>query len=140
MDQLLTFITQHWILSTIFALLLLALMVNEWINQSGAASKLSPEETVHWVNHKEGVIIDIRDPQAFSDGHILGSVNIPSQSFEKKLGLLDKFREQPLIVVCASGQNSSKIVAQLKLKGFRAVILGGGLQAWRNASLPLSKK
>jgi len=140
MEPLISFFIQHWILSTIFVVLLLALIVNELIFRSSSGSNsLSTEEAIQWINHKEAVLIDTRNSQAFLEGHILGSLNIPADVFSKKAGVLEKFKDRNLIIVCALGQSSQKIVSELKNKGFKAVLLSGGLAAWRSAGLPLSK-
>lgn len=141
-ESLVPFLSQHWILSSIFVLLFLALCINEFIlRRSGFGTHLlSPEQAVQWINHKEAIVVDIRNPKSFSEGHILGSLNIPEDVFDKKIGLLEKFKNRSLIVICASGQTSQKVVRDLKKKGFQALLLSGGLLAWRNAGLPLSKK
>jgi rhodanese-related sulfurtransferase len=139
MDQLTTFINQHWILSSIFVVLLLAVIVNEVFIAMSDSSHVSPAEALTLMNHQDAMVVDIRNANAFSEGHILGSTNIPLDSFEKKSASLEKHKDRNIIIVCATGQSSQKIVATLKQKGFKVLGLSGGVQAWRSASLPLSK-
>ncbi len=139
MGLFLSFVAEHWVLCSIFIVLLLALIINEFLISMKGSQNLSSTEVLHLMNHKEAVVIDVRAPQAFSEGHILGSLNIPIEAMAKKGGLLEKFKTQNLIVVCAAGQSSQKVVAELKMKGFQISGLAGGILAWRNAGLPLSK-
>ena len=140
MDDIIFFLTEHWILSGIFLLLLIALITQEWISQSFGMATVSPEEAVLWINHKQAVVLDIRQPNLFLEGHILDALNLPAASLDKKMGLLQKHQDKPLIVVWSSSQEASKVVKVLKTKGYQAVTLKGGIQEWRTAGLPLVKK
>lgn len=139
MEPFISFVTEHWILCSIFTVGLLALIVNEYFIASASSGNLSTTEALQFINHKEAVVLDIRNAQNFSEGHIIGSLNIPLEVFNKKMGLLEKFKDRPVIVVCAAGQTSQKTVAELKANSFHAMGLSGGISAWRNAGLPLSK-
>ena len=59
---------------------------------------------------------------------------------EGKLAGMVKNKATPVILVCASGARSKRAVAIAKKLGFEnARSLGGGLGAWRSASLPVEK-
>jgi phage shock protein E len=66
------------------------------------------------------VIIDVRSPQEFSEGHIKGSKNIP-------LGLLQNSVEEikksgkPVVTVCQSGMRSGSAKSFLQSKGITAI-------------------
>lgn len=139
MEQLISFVSQHWILCSIFLVMLLALVINEYFIAASSSGNLNTTEALEWINHKEAVVLDIRSAQQFSEGHIIGSLNIPIEVFDKKMGLLEKFKDRDLIIVCNAGQTSQKMVSDLKAKGFKPLGLSGGILAWRNAGLPLSK-
>ena len=77
----------------------------------------------------------------FRRGHIINAVHIPEAQIEAELPRLEKHRDQPLILVCQSGQSASRPAAKLKKAGFEKVhILAGGILGWEGASLPLTKK
>jgi len=92
------------------------------------------------INHKDAVIVDVRDQKEYETGHLLNSKLIPLSTLKGRIGELEKHRENPILMVCASGQRSRIAAAQLKNKGFtQAYSLVGGVVAWRKAELPLEK-
>lgn len=79
-------------------------------------------------NYKEllsrgSVILDVRTAAEYSSGHIAGSVNIPLQSLQGSLHLLQK--DQAIIACCASGIRSATAKSILKSAGFSEVYNGG---------------
>lgn len=100
---------------------------------SVSASALNTE-----LAEKEIFILDVREPsEVETDGYIEGSVNIPVREV---LNNLDKLPEldQPIVVTCASGHRGGMVMAALRLLGYTDVRnLGGGLNAWKKAELPL---
>jgi rhodanese-related sulfurtransferase len=95
---------------------------------------------VQLINHKDAVVVDVRDQKEFDTGHLMNSKLIPLGTIKERIGELEKYREHPIVLVCASGQRSKIAAAQLKSKGFtQAYSLIGGLVAWRKADLPLGK-
>jgi rhodanese-related sulfurtransferase len=100
---------------------------------SVSATKLN-EELVD----KAPFLLDVREAaEVEKDGYIEGAVNIPVREV---LANLDKLPglDEPIVVYCASGHRGSMILASLKLLGYTNVRnLGGGLGAWKKASLPV---
>lgn len=140
MDQFISFITQHWILSTAFAATGVALLSLEFLNTTQGARQLSPQQVTQLINHEDAVIIDIRLNERFKQGHILSAINIPSAEVETQLEKLTAHRNKPVIVICDTGQTSATIAAFLKKHDFtRAVSMKGGLNAWKEHQLPLVK-
>ena len=86
------------------------------------------------------VVLDIRTPDEFKEGHIAGATNVDfrNASFAQDLGKLDK--NQPYLMHCRSGGRSSKALEMMRDMGFTAVYhLKGGTLAWENAGQPLEK-
>jgi rhodanese-related sulfurtransferase len=97
-------------------------------------------EAVQLINHKDAVIVDVRDQKEFETGHLLNSKLIPLGTIKTRIGELEKYRDRPVIVVCTSGQRSKIAASQLKKMEFaQAYSLVGGVAAWRKAELPLEK-
>jgi rhodanese-related sulfurtransferase len=80
---------------------------------------------------KGAMIIDVRSPGEFSQGHIKGAVNIPLDSLTNKMGKL-KDKSQPIITCCASGMRSASAKGMLKSNGFAEVHNGGGWASLNN--------
>jgi rhodanese-related sulfurtransferase len=92
------------------------------------------------MNHKNALVLDVREQGEYDGGHILGSKLIPLGKLGARLGELEKYRERPIVVVCRSGQRSASACALLGKQGFsQAFNLNGGVIAWQKASLPLEK-
>ena len=79
------------------------------------------------------MIVDVRTPGEFGQGHIKGSVNIPLDQIGKKLATL-KDKNVPIITVCRSGGRSSAAVGILKNSGIEAY--NGG--AWDSLEAQLA--
>jgi rhodanese-related sulfurtransferase len=144
MDQFSTFVNfiiEHWELAVLFVVLLLACVANEVAHRSFGIPCVGPQKAVYLINHQRALVVDIRQEEAFAKGHIVGSMNVPSLLLESKLNVLKKQLDIPVIVVCTNGQESAKVAKILKTQGFKALYrMQGGLQAWKEADLPLVKK
>jgi rhodanese-related sulfurtransferase len=107
----------------------------------GNVANLTPAEATLLMNREDALVLDVRETGEWSSGHITGARHITLAQIDKRLSELDKFKEKPIIVVCATGNRSSSACGQLKKHGFGKVFsLGGGISAWRDANLPLTTK
>lgn len=97
-------------------------------------------EALQLINHKDAVIVDVREQNEYETGHLLNSKLIPLGALKGRIDELEQYREHPVVVVCASGNRSRIAAAQLKNRNFtQAYSLLGGVVAWRKADLPLEK-
>jgi rhodanese-related sulfurtransferase len=107
----------------------------------GTVANLTPAEATLLMNREDALVLDVRETGEWGSGHITGARHITLGQLDKRLSELDKFKEKPIIVVCATGNRSSSACGQLKKHGFGKVFsLGGGISAWRDANLPLTTK
>lgn len=83
------------------------------------------------------VLLDVRNPDEYCEGHIPGARLIPLGELPARLQELAQERE--ILCVCRSGNRSASAVRQLIASGYSAVNLGGGMLAWTNARLPIKK-
>lgn len=141
MDQMVEFVTNHYILSGLFAALLAALIYTTVASQLSSIKELSTHEATLLMNKEDAYILDIRPTADFKKGHILGSKQIKPELITKgDFSPLEKFKDKPIIVVCAMGMTSKRTASQMLKAGFdKVVILKGGINAWQAASLPLNK-
>lgn len=141
MNNIIEFFINHWILSAVFLLILVALLVNEWMMRTMGLPKVEPKEAVDLMNHSEAHVFDIRSQTAFSDGHILGALHLPMSHLGSKIKSFEKYKDKPVIVVCNLGQSAVEAGKVLQQHGFSQIyILNGGIQGWRAAGLLLTKK
>lgn len=110
------------------------------ITKGAQGGGLSPSEAVMLMNREKAVVVDVCEPSEFAAGHVTGAKNIPLADLESKLPTTVKNKGLPLILVCASGVRSRRALAVATRLGYeKAQSLGGGMAAWREASLPVEK-
>ena len=139
MQDLLLFINHHLAMFSVLAIVLILLIIIETIKLKNASTRLTPAQVITLVNHQKGVIIDIRSSEAFATGNITGAISLPKNDIKTKIKKIESFKSRPLVIVCATGSDSSGVAAQLAQQGFQVHILNGGIRAWRNAEMPLIK-
>lgn len=138
MDQFVEFVGNHGILFASLGLILGLLTVNLLMGSKGG---IDPQGAITAINQKDAVVVDVRPAADYSKGHIINSINIPMNGFSKQLATLEKHKAHPIIVSCRSGAQSSQACNSLRKAGFSEVYnLRGGILAWQNANLPISKK
>ena len=92
------------------------------------------------INHKNALVLDVRDESEFSAGHIRGAKLIPLLKLKDRLGELERYRQQPIVVVCRSGSRSATACALLGNREFaQSYNLTGGMMAWQKGDLPVEK-
>ena len=108
---------------------------------TGSRGSVEPQEATTMINHREGIVVDVRPMADFSQGHIISAINIPINGFKNQIEQLSKHKGKPIIISCRSGAQSAQACRQLKNAGFEEVYnLKGGMLAWQNANLPVTKK
>ena len=109
-------------------------------NRFRGVKDVSPAGALQLINHQSALVLDVRQPGEFEGGHILNAKLIPLGGIKERIGELEKYRDQSIVVVCRSGNRSGTACFILGKQGFSQVYnLAGGVQAWQKASLPLEK-
>jgi rhodanese-related sulfurtransferase len=117
---------------------LFLLLVLVACNERKAETSLPPEEfNSKFKNTPNAILLDVRTASEVKEGALPKAQNIVyDDSFSNKLGSLSK--ETPVFIYCAAGKRSAKAAEILKERGFKVVYqLKGGLDAWKEAKLPL---
>jgi len=98
--------------------------------RANASDEMTVEELRDWrASGKPHILVDVREPSEHSTDRIDGSVLMPLGQILVNPGNLPK--DTPLVVHCKMGGRSAVAVAALKLRGYDAHNLAGGIQAWR---------
>ena len=140
MQDFFKFLLEHWGLSALFLVILALLILNELRSHIGGIKKISSQTAVGMINKQHAAVVDLRDQNAYRDGHIAAAINIPAKELESKMNKLQKYKKKPLIFICGNGQDSMKTGLKLQNKGFEQLYsLQGGVSAWRQANYPLVK-
>jgi rhodanese-related sulfurtransferase len=139
MEQYLEFLSNHPYLFAAFGLVSALLIYNLLSGMDKSA--IHPFQATAKINQEDAVVLDVRPMADFSTGHIINSINIPINGLKGQLNRLEKYRHKPIIVACRSGAQSSSACKQLHKEGFEKVFnLKGGILAWQDANLPVSRK
>jgi len=81
---------------------------------------------------KTGILIDVRTPEEFNEGHLENALNINwfDEDFAKQFEDVEK--EKTIYVYCKMGGRSAKAQEKLKSLGYENVVnLEGGYDAWK---------
>ncbi|AZN40935.1 rhodanese-like domain-containing protein [Paenibacillus albus] len=74
-------------------------------------------------------VIDVREPDEWEDGHIKEAISIPMSVFVERLGELSDL-EEPIYLVCRSGNRSGRVGDYLSTQGYEVVNVLGGMLSW----------
>lgn len=135
LDLFFAFVSEQFLL----VLALMATFVMLFIHESRKAGpSLTPQEAITLVNREGGIFLDIRDAAEFKRGHIADAKHITLSQLSSRLGELDKYREQPVVVVCKLGQSAAGATKLLRAQGFdQARKMTGGMMEWNALKLPV---
>jgi len=140
MHQIIEFAGNHFLLVGSF-IVVAVLLIQELAQGGLGKGSVDPKGATELINQQNAVVVDVRPSADFSKGHIINAINIPMNGFNGQIDKLRKHQEQPILVSCRSGAQSSMACRLLRKAGFGQVYnLQGGLMAWQNANFPVSRK
>lgn len=121
------------------AVVLLAIFAIVFMRQPTAATnQLTPEVSINQaaeLRDQGAFILDVREPEEWNEYHIPGATLIPLAQLASRVEELPQ--DQPIVVVCRSGNRSQSGRDILKQAGFASVTsMAGGVSQWRSAGLP----
>lgn len=142
MEQISEFVLNNLLLFAALAVVLVMLIKAELDHQANKGSFLSPSSAIRLMNnHEDALILDVRTAADYKAGHIKGARNIPLSELDSAIAGMSEDKNKPVLVYCNSGNTVNRAIKALKKAGFEQVNnLEGGIAAWKEANLPLSKK
>ena len=75
------------------------------------------------------ILVDVRTPQEYREGHIPGSKNVPLQQLDKVVSVAEN-KDTELFVYCYSGARSRQAASALRQMGYTNVQNIGGITAY----------
>lgn len=134
---MLHFVAQNWYLFAALLVILVLLVSGPARQLLLGIENVSPGQAIQIANHRQGIFIDVREPNEFSGGHIPKARNIPLAALSGNSNDLEKIKDKPLILYCQSGQRSMRAAALLRKQGVNSVYnLAGGFAHWQRENLP----
>jgi rhodanese-related sulfurtransferase len=87
----------------------------------------------------DGVVLDVREPDEWSQGHIPGARHVPMNSVPATAAYEPQTvpADERIYVVCHVGGRSAQVTAWLRRQGYDAVNVAGGMDRWAQAGLPV---
>ncbi|MBS1142026.1 MAG: Rhodanese-like protein [Proteobacteria bacterium] len=132
------FINQNVLLISLVVVSGISLLWPMFARPSG--NSVSPAEATQLINREDAHIVDVRESDEFAAGHLPEAKNIPVAKLADRIAELEKFKDKPIIICCASGMRSNKACSELKKLGFEKLHnLAGGVDAWVGAGYPIKK-
>jgi rhodanese-related sulfurtransferase len=140
LDSMLAFAGEHALLSLALLGLTLALVYTEVARLFSGFKSVNPAGLTALINREDALLVDLSASTDFEKGHIPGAKNVAPSQFDPESKLLAKVRDLPVVVTCRSGTASADAAKKLVKAGFKKVYwLDGGIGAWQQANLPLTK-
>lgn len=89
-------------------------------------------------SEEKPLVVDVREPSEFQDGHIEGAKLAPLGSVEQ--GVADIARDREIVLVCRSGRRSSQARELLAARGYTNLKnMDGGMVEWEKNGYPVVK-
>ncbi len=94
-------------------------------------TELSAEDAWRMINKNPPFILDVRTKPEFNRGYIKGATLIPLQELQARSDELDQYKNQPILIYCATGNRSTTASKILLDRGFKDVMnLRMGIMGW----------
>ena len=85
---------------------------------------------------KDALILDVRTPGEFGDGHVPNAVNIPHNELASRLSELNSSSDRPIVLYCRSGKRAGMAASVLQKAGYTDLHhLTGDMLGWTAAGL-----
>ena len=122
-------------------LTLLAFALSTTFASADDVKHVKSKEAAELIAKGNIIVLDVRTPDEFAEGHIEGAQNIDfldDAKFKAEAAKLDK--SKTYLVHCQAGGRSTKSLEPLKALGFEHLIhLDDGFGGWKDANLPIKK-
>jgi len=142
MEHLSEFVLNNIVLFAALIGVLVLLIKAELDHQASKGLFLSPAMAIRLMNnHDDALVIDIRTAAEYKSGHIKGAKNAPLAEFASSIESFSSHKSKPVLIYCNSGNTATRAIKLLKKAGFENINnLAGGVAAWKEANMPLTKK
>ena len=86
------------------------------------------------------VVLDVRTPEEFAQGHVPGAINIPYTHLPARISELPSAADKDIVVYCTVGVRAERAASRLKENGFKRLLhLDGDMNKWLEKKRPVEK-
>lgn len=141
MDQMLEFISNNALLVGALVVIIALILKMELDRFTSGIDQINPFEVIRQINDSDALMVDVREGKEYAEGHLKDAVHIPLGELKSRIDELAKHKSKSVIAYCRSGSRSNSACKTLKKAGFESVSnMQGGIMAWQNQNMPVSKK
>ena len=131
------YISNNLLISAGLMISFLLLIFNELKIKKQHIATVDPFKAVQLMNIGAKVL-DLRSADVFKKGHIVNSKNMTKEQVSSKKNSMNN---KTTIIVCDTGESSSKLVNEIRSSGIENVYgIRGGINSWSEANMPLVSK
>lgn len=140
-DRPLQFVNNHMMLSAGYFIVIILLLHDLYDTLTRRYRTATPDWAVQLLNQEDTVVVDVREPNEYSKGHIEGAIHIMFGRLKERLNELDAYKTSPVLVYCQQGTRSKEACKLLAKEGYTQVYnLDGGIISWQDRKYPLVRK
>jgi rhodanese-related sulfurtransferase len=99
---------------------------------------IDPKRARELIAREGAQAVDLQDDEDYRAGHIAGATRADPDDLGRAVEPLEE--DRPVIVVCADGERSAEVAADLRECGMQAAVLEGGMKAWAGDGLPIQPR
>ena len=81
--------------------------------------------------NKDYVIVDVRTPDEYKEGHIPNAINIPNETINETVYNKLKDKNQLILIYCRSGSRSRQAAYKMQKLGYTNLVDFGGIMNWK---------
>ena len=120
---------KHKYLVLVMALIMTTVFI---LGSCGTGYKqISQDEAMKIMEEESGyLIVDVRRPDEFAEGHIEGAINVPNEGIAEEMPEELPDKDQLLLIYCRTGRRSKEASEKLAKIGYKNVYEFGGINTW----------
>jgi rhodanese-related sulfurtransferase len=139
-QMIVAFLIKNWILVLTFVLSGAMLLWPLVAKRLSGARDINTLAATQLINAGNPLLLDLREPKEFDGRTLPNAVHVPLSQLAARASELAKHASRPVIAFCDRGLRSRGAASALAKQGFKEIYsLSGGMKAWRDAGLPVSK-
>jgi len=98
--------------------------------EESAYKKISAEDAKDIIDSEDVIVLDVRTPEEYKEGHIESAVLLPVNDIKDKAGEVLTNKDAKILVYCRSGNRSATAAKELIEMGYTDVYDFGGIMSW----------
>ncbi len=141
MQEYIEFAGRHLLLFIALGAVILLIIMGELKRLTKGYKEVLPAEAVMLINKQDALVLDVREANELAQGSIIDAKHIALSTLPDKIANLSSDKNKAILVTCKMGNRSGQACKLLLQNGYTNVSsLKGGITAWANEQLPITKK